>query len=166
MIREATIHDLERLTEIYNQAILSKKATADTETFTAEQRREWLLSHNNKRTPLLVYEDCGTVLGYCYLSEYRPGRRALESIAEISYYIDFDYHRRGIASKLIQSIIDAAIALEYRNLLAILLSCNHGSIALLEKHGFKLWGTLPDVVRIDADVYSHFYYGLNIEAKK
>jgi len=109
-----------------------------------------------------VYEDCGTVVGYCYLSEYRPGRQALESIAEISYYIDFEHHHKGIGSKLTQHTIHAAKKLGYKNLLAILISCNNGSIALLKKYGFELWGTLPDIVYIDDNVYSHYYYDLKM----
>lgn len=161
MIRQATMNDLGRITAIYNQAIKSRKATGDTEIFTTEQRKHWFASHNDKRTPVFVYENCGKVVGYCYLSEYRPGRQALKSIAEISYFIDFEYHRKGIGSKLAQHTIHAAKELGYKNLLAILLSCNNGSIALLKKYGFELWGTLPDIVYIDDNVYSH-YYGLKL----
>jgi len=164
MIRLATIDDLYRLTAIYNQAIESKKATADMLTFTPEQRKPWLLSHiENKRTPIYVFVDNGTVAGYCYLSGYRPGRQALESIAEISYFVDFNYHRKGIGSKLVRYTINEAKNLGYKNLLAILLSCNDGSAGLLRKYGFEHWGTLPNIVYIDDNIYSHFYYGLNID---
>lgn len=49
----------------------------------------------------------------------------------------------------------------YRKL-AILLSCNESSRALLTKFGFEHWGTLPDIAQIDDNVYSHFYYGLKL----
>ena len=162
MIRQATIKDLSSITKIYNQAIESRKAVGDTAVFTAAQREPWLASHNGTRTPVFVYEDCGAVVGYCYLSEYRPGRQALESTAEISYFIDFNHHRKGIGSKLVQHMIGAAGELGYKNLIAILLSCNEGSIALLKKFQFEQWGTLPDVANIDANVYSHYYFGLKL----
>jgi len=156
------MNDLGRLTAIYNQAIESRQAVGDTELFTTEQRKHWFVSHNGKRTPVFVYEDCGIVVGYCYLAEYRPGRQALESTAEISYFIDFEYHRKGIGIELAQHTIHAAKELGYKNLLAILLSCNSGSIALIKKCGFELWGTLPNIVYIDDNVYSHYYYGLKL----
>lgn len=162
MIRPATINDLERLTEIYNQAIATKKATADLLPLTAEQRKPWFSQFDNPKTPIFVYEENGTVAGYCYLSSYRPGRQALESIAEISYYVDFAHHQKGIGSKLLEHTIGKAKELGYKNLLAILLSCNSSSIALLKKYGFTPWGTLPDIVYIGDAVYSHYYYGLKL----
>lgn len=163
MIRKAVKNDLERITEIYNQAIISKKATADMEVFKEDQRMQWFLIHsNNERTPIYVYEDECTLAGYCSLSAYRPGRQALESIAEISYYIDYSYHRRGFGSKLVQYAIDEARKLGYKNLLAILLSCNDSSQALLKKYGFEHWGTLPNIVYINDKIYSHYYYGLKL----
>ena len=162
MIRQATINDLERMTIIYNQAIESRTATGETEMFTPEQRKPWFTSHNNKRTPLFVYEDYGAVLGYCTLTEYRPGRQALQRTAEISYYVDYAYHRSGIGNQLVQHIIHTAKELGYLDLLAILLSCNDGSIALLKKFNFQLWGTFPDIAHIDDKTYSHCYYGLKL----
>ena len=36
--------------------------------------------------------------------------------------------------------------------------CNPGSIHLLEKHGFSLWGSLPQVAQLAQGWYSHLYY--------
>ena len=128
MVRKANLNDLAKITEIYNQAIASKKSTADMQPFKVEQREEWFLDHNqNSRTPIYVYEENYVVLGYCYLSAYRPGRQALENIAEISYYVDFQCHRKGIGSKLLQHSMQEAKKLGYWNLLAIVISCNEGS---------------------------------------
>jgi L-amino acid N-acyltransferase YncA len=44
-IRLATLPDLPRLVEIYNQAIASHTATADTLPFTVDTRRAWFASH-------------------------------------------------------------------------------------------------------------------------
>jgi len=162
MIRLATMDDLGRITAIFNQAIESRQAVGYTEIFTTAQRKHWFSSLNGSRTPVFVHEDCDIVDGYCFLSEYRPGRQALRGIAEIGYFIDFEYHRKGIGSKLVQHTIHAAKELGYKNILAILLSCNNGSIALIKKYGFELWGTLPDIAYIDGNVYSHFYYGLKL----
>ena len=162
MIRLATIHDLGRITDIYNQAIESRNSVGDTEILTVPQRESWFYSHSSEHTPLFVHESGSNVDGYAYLSEYRLGRPAFKNIAEIGYFVDFQSHRQGIGGRLVQHCIHNANELGYKHLLAILLGCNTGSIALLEKYGFELWGALPDVACIDDTIYSHCYYGLKL----
>lgn len=160
MIRQAVRDDLVQLTTIYNQAIQSGRSTADTEVFEPEDRAAWLSAHDQARTPLYVLEEQGRVLGYAYLSEYRPGRQALAGVAEISYYVDFAHHGRGIGTQLVAHTIEAASRLGYRHLIAILLSCNEPSLALLQRFGFREWGVMPDIVRIGSRTCSHVYWGL------
>ena len=76
-IRKAMESDLERLTAIYNQAILDGNRTCDTEPFPTEARRTWLLEHDQERFPLFTCLLKGKVVGYAYLSPYRFGRPAL-----------------------------------------------------------------------------------------
>jgi len=161
-IRVAVPSDLPRLTDIYNQAIATFGCTCDTTPFTPEDRQAWFNDHQTDRYPLFVYESEGRVLGYAYLSPYRSGREALKSIAEISYYVDFAAHRRGIATHLVHHTLHAAHHLGYKNLVAILLECNTPSIALLESFGFEPWGTLPMVAKLQNQHFSHLYYGLKL----
>ncbi|MDK9712359.1 GNAT family N-acetyltransferase [Acidaminobacter sp.] len=161
-IRTAVPSDLPRLTDIYNQAIETFSCTCDTTPFTPEDRLAWFNDHQTDRCPLFVYESEGQVLGYAYLSPYRSGREALRSIAEISYYVDFSAHRRGVATHLVHHTLHAAHHLGYKNLVAILLECNTPSIALLESFGFEPWGTLPMVAELQNQHVSHLYYGLKL----
>jgi phosphinothricin acetyltransferase len=162
MIRKAIISDLEDLTKIYNQAIKTKKATAHLETFTPAQRVDWFNAYTNERTPLFVYEEDGCVVGYCSLSPYRPGRQALKYVAEISYYVDFNHHGKGIGSKLVCHTIDAARVLGYKSILAVLLSGNEASVAIIKKFNFEKWGIMPDIAEMGENVYSHWYFGLKL----
>ncbi len=162
IIRRGEYRDLQRLAEIYNQAILKKEYTGDTRPFSAEERTEWFREHSGVRFPLYVYERCGMVSGYAYLSPYRPGREALKYVCEVSYYIGFEYHRQGIGSVLLKFMIDEARNLGFLNIIAIVLDCNTGSKALLKKFGFREWGCLAKVAVIENNEYSHLYYGLRI----
>ena len=83
-IRKAMESDLERLTAIYNQAILDGNRTCDTEPFPTEARRAWLLEHDQERFHLFTCLLKGKVVVYAYLSPYRSGRPALADTAEIS----------------------------------------------------------------------------------
>lgn len=79
-------------------------------------------------------------MGYAYLSPYRPGRRALETVAEVSYYLDFRCRGQASAPGLLPEMEAEARKLGYETLLAILLACNGGSLALLRKNGYREWG--------------------------
>ena len=62
-IRIAEKQDLPRIVEIYNQAITSKQATADTQLFTVEQKKEWFNNHLPDKYPIFVAEEAGQVIG-------------------------------------------------------------------------------------------------------
>lgn len=161
-IRLAKDSDLKSLVNIYNQAILTKRCTADTDTFTVESRTPWFKSHESIEYPLYVYIVDNKVVGYIHLSPYRPGRSAMRFTAEVSYYIHSDYHRRGIGSELMIFIIKKAKQLRYKSLIAILLEFNDSSTFLLKKHSFSEWGRLPNIADFDGIETSHLYYGLKL----
>lgn len=161
-IRLARRNDLEALVEIYNQAIETKRCTADTETFSVEERLPWFEAHQSVEYPLYVYEIDDKVVGYLYFSGYRPGRKAMRFTAEVSYYIHNDYQRQGIGSKFMEFALKKSKELNYKTLIAILLAWNIPSVKLLEKFGFKEWGHLPNIADFDGKTCSHLYYGLKL----
>jgi phosphinothricin acetyltransferase len=162
-IRIAKERDLKELTEIYNQAILRGSCNAFTETFEVEDRKAWFDSHQNEQYPLYVYEMAGRVMGFVYLSAYRPGRMAMRGTAEISYYVHEDYQKVGVGSQLVEFALKRAVELEFDTVIAILLSVNVGSIALLHKFAFEEWGRLLGAVQLPAGRCDHLYYGWKID---
>ena len=161
-IRIANIADLERITEIYNQAVSSKFETADTVEFKTEDRIDWFNSHPQDTHPIFVYESNGTVVGWISISPYRIGRKALGYTAEISYYIHANYKRKGIGSKLIEYVLNQSKSLNFKTLFAIILDKNNASINLLKKFGFAEWGHLPDIADFDGEECGHVYYGRKV----
>ena len=155
----AQLSDLESITNIYNQAICAKTCTCDIELLLSDERASWFSTHQNELYPIFVYKRDDEIVGYSYISPYREGRKALQSVGEISYYVDFRCHRQGIGYKLVAHTITKAKNIGYQNLLAIVLECNIGSISLLEKFGFIRWGYFPKIAVIDGDKHSHLYYG-------
>ena len=153
--------DLPQLVEIYNQAI-EQHCTADTSPFTVEQRKDWFAEHTSKEYPLLVAKDGDSVLGYLTLSPYRFGRKALSNTLEISYFVHFEHHRKGVASKLIDNALSLCYTLQVKTLVAILIDSNQGSIGILNKYHFQEWGRLPDIVEFDNGTFDHLYYGLHL----
>ena len=154
--------DYPAIVDIYNQAIATGQNTADTELLTLEERAEWFASHTPEQYPLLVAKEAGTVVGYLTISAYRYGRKALIHTAEVSYYIHFDHHRKGIASQLMDVALKISPSLQIKTLIAILIGSNQGSIGLLKKYGFKEWGCMPDIVELTEGKSDHVYYGLHL----
>lgn len=164
--RKATISDTAKLTEIYNQAIRTGNCTCDIYPVTVDARKMWVESHLCQRYPLYVCEVKGEVVGYGYLSEYRFGRPAVSSTAEVSYYIDFKWHCRGLGTGLLRFLKSEAQKIGFETLIAILLGSNAPSIGLLKKCGFEQWGLLPGIVKIGNHRTDHVYYGMNLEVAK
>ncbi len=161
-IRFANRTDLPFIIDIYNQAIRSKNATGDLTEFSLEQRLDWFDKFDNEAHPIYIAEIASKVIGYCTILPYRPGREAMSSVAEISYYIDYSYHNQGIGSKILEYVIKDCNRIGKENLLAILLDINLESVGILEKFNFKKWGYFPGIININGKKCGHLIYGLKI----
>jgi L-amino acid N-acyltransferase YncA len=166
VIRTAEARDLPAIVEIYNQAVRLKSATAELSPVSLQSRAKWLAEHDPASHPVFVAQSGKVVVGWCSISEYRPGRGALRHTAEISYYVHEDYRRMSVASKLVEHAIRECPRLGIKTLIAILLDINVPSLGLLEKFGFQKWGHMPDVADFDGRECSHLYYGLRLGAAK
>lgn len=161
-IRTAVESDLPQIVAIYNQAVATGTSTADTEPTTVDDRRDWLFNHAADRYPIYVDEATDEIRGWCSLSPYRPGRKALRYTAEISYYVHEDYHRKGVATGLIQYAMEDCSRLQLKTLFGILLETNTASVRLLEKLGFEQWGHMPKVADFEGTECGHVYLGKRI----
>ena len=165
-IRLAQPADLKQIVAIYNQAVTEGHCTADLTPLTMAGQQQWFDQHKPNRHPIFVMDDKretdSAIIGWCSLSAHRRGRMALRHVAEISYYVDTRWRRKGVASRLIRHALDRAPALELRNLFAILLDINKSSVTLLEKNGFKQWGHLPDIAELPDRTCGQFIYGRKV----
>jgi L-amino acid N-acyltransferase YncA len=162
MIREAILDDLHSIVAIYNQAIEAKFQTAFTTTFKTEERLLWYYQHSSLY-PLFVFEMEGKVAGWLSVSPYRSGRQALQKTIEISYFVDKDHRRKGIAHALMAHAIDYCIGQLYTNALAIVLDRNIDSVNLLKKCGFEQWGHLPRIADFGGEECGQLYFGRRLQ---
>ena len=162
MIRLAQISDLQGIVAIYNQAVVDN-TNADTEIVKEDDRIGWFEEHNADEYPIYVYQQEQEILGWCSISPYRKGRKALAKTAEISYYSHYKYHRKGIATQLISYAIKDCERIAKRVLFAIILANNITSINLLKKFGFDKWGFLPDVAEFNGEFIGQVYMGKKID---
>ena len=145
IIRKAKKEDLKELLDIYNYEVEHGVATFDLETKTLEEREEWFYSHNVDNHPLIVAEIDGNIAGYASLSSYRE-KEAYKSTVELSIYIGVSYRKKGVATALMDSILDEAKRDERTHtVISVITSGNEGSKKLHEKFGFEFCGTLKEV---------------------
>jgi len=154
--------DLPRIHEIYNQAVSEGFCTAHLLPLSLEESRRWFRAHDPDSFPVFVAQSGKRLEGWVSLSPYRQDRQALAHVAEVSYYVDKDARGKGRGSSLLAHALRVAPQYGFFVLIAILLSKNPASIALLNKHGFSCWGTMPGIARIQDQQADHLYYGLKL----
>lgn len=162
LIRKATSGDLGAITQILNQAIRQGSANAFTKEFKPEERTKWLNAHLRDKYIVFVAEIEKRIVGYLNISPYREGRQAFKYTAEVSYYVDFDCHRSGIATKLMEKAFDHCEQNEIKTLLAFLYDHNQTSISFLKKCGFEKWGLFPRSAVVNNEEFDHVVYGKRV----
>lgn len=162
-IRLAELIDNDRITEILNQAIEAGNATAILDTFSPNERLSWLNEHLAGKYAVFVAEEDKKVVGWLSLSPYRKGRQAFSHLAEITYYIDYAYHRMGIAGALYNKALEHCDINGIEMLVAFLYANNHASVKMLEKLGFESWGLFPGAIRVGGNELDHIIYGINLK---
>lgn len=161
-MRPAVADDLPAIVAIYNASIPSRLATADLEPVSVESRRDWFSRHSPDRYPLMVHEECGSVVAWVGFKSFYD-RPAYRHTAEISIYIAPEYQGGGLGRRLLDEALETARAVGLKTILAYVFSHNRASIALLERAGFDTWGTLPDVTEMEGREYSVTILGRRIQ---
>jgi phosphinothricin acetyltransferase len=160
-MRHARATDLPAIVAIYNAAIPSRQATADTEPVSIESKTAWFEAHAPECYPLLVHEIEGQVVAWVGLQSFH-GRPAYKHTAEISFYIDPGQQGKGLGHLLLNAAIEAARKIDLKTLIAYVFSHNTPSLTLLARHGFEEWGKLPNVTEMDRQEYSVSILGKRI----
>jgi phosphinothricin acetyltransferase len=160
-IRFATEADLPRIVEIYNAAIPSRIATADTVAVTVDSRRSWFAEFSPERRPCWVAEQAGCIVGFfCFRSYY--GRPAYHGSVESAVYVAPEVQGLGVGAALLDHALAAAPACGIKTVLAFIFGHNAPSIRLYLRRNFELWGKLPDVCEMDGKEYDVVIYGKRV----
>ena len=162
IITQASSIHYSSIVRIYNQAIIAGSQTADENVVSLKEKLSWLKQHTGDHYIIFVASIDAEIVGYLALSPYRYGRSAFTKVAEVSFYLDKNHLRKGIGSQLMQHAIDKCIDLKVESLIAILLSCNSASIAILKKFNFEKWGVMPNIAKLNNGKVDHLYYGKNL----
>lgn len=134
LIRLAEPKDGPALAEIYRPAVTDSSTSFELEPpdgATMAQR----VAHIIERTPWLVGERDGVILGYAYAGPHRE-RPAYQWSVEVSAYVHHDAHRLGVARALYTSLFAALVVQGFRNAYAGVTLPNAASVGLHIAVGF------------------------------
>ena len=145
-IRIAEEKDLPALLDIYNDEVLHGISTLDLNPRTMAEWRAWFAHHNVDNHPLLTAElENGKAAGYASLSEYRS-KEAYRSSVELSIYVARAHRGKGVATALMETILDMARADDRTHLVvSVITDGNEASQRLHDKFGFTFCGIIPEV---------------------
>lgn len=142
-IRTATLQDLDAITAIYNNAILTTDATFDTEPKSVKEQRTWFINHDAKH-PLLVAEEGHMVIGWASLSPWSD-RCAYRNTAETSVYVHQERRGKGVGEELLRAVMDEGEKAGIHTVIALITASNEASLNLHRAAGFVHVGTLREV---------------------
>ena len=145
IIRRAVIDDVQDCLNIYNYEVEHGVATLDLEPRTLEEWHEWYNAHSDEHHPIIVGTIDDVVVGYASLSPYRL-KDAFKSTVELSIYIHQDYRGQGVATRLMERILEMAKAdTMIHNVVSVITAGNEGSTKLHNRFGFTYCGLTPEV---------------------
>ena len=145
-IRPATPADIPAITRIYAEAVINGTASFELAAPDEAEMARRMKALTEAGYPYLAAESDGTLAGYAYAGAYRM-RPAYRLTVEDSVYIAPDAQGRGVGRALLKALIEAAAAIGYRQMLAVIGDSPRqaASIGLHAALGFQKVGLLPDV---------------------
>jgi phosphinothricin acetyltransferase len=144
-IRPVARTDMPAVATIYGHYVLTHPATFETEPPDAAEMTARMEKIAAAQLPYWVAEQNQRVVGYCYVTPYRP-RAAYRHTVENSVYVAVDSVAAGIGSTLLEKVMNECSRLGYREVVAVIGdSANEPSIRLHRKAGFVHTGTLRNV---------------------
>jgi L-amino acid N-acyltransferase YncA len=147
-IRAAGPHDAEAIVGVLNPIIEARVYTAFDTPFTVDAERTFI-QNLHPRGVFHVAVSGGAVLGFQTLEPFAVYTRAFEHVGIIGTFVDLRHRRQGIATRLFQSTLAAAVRNGYEKIFAFVRGDNPASLATYLRQGFGIVGTARRHAKID-----------------
>jgi len=145
-IRPAGPADIPAITQIYSHAVEYGTASFELDPPDEAEMARRMNDLSSNGFPYIVAELDGMLAGYAYAGSFRA-RLAFRPTIENSVYVGTSMHRRGVGRALLAALIEAAAALGFRQMIAVIgdSSKQAASIGLHKAAGFRHVGILEDI---------------------
>lgn len=146
-IRPATSADCDAIARIYNQGIIDRIATLETEERTGAERAGWL-AERGERFPVLVAEREGQIIGWGSLNPFSP-RVAYRHVADLSIYVARDGRGAGVGTRMLAALIELARHYEFHKIVLAAFPWNERGMRLYQRSGFREVGVYREQGMLD-----------------
>jgi phosphinothricin acetyltransferase len=143
LLRLAEPDDGPALAEIYRPAVTDSATSFELDPPDGAEMAE-RAARILERTPWLVYDRDGVVLGYAYAGPHRP-RPAYQWSVEVSAYVHPNARRLGVARALYTALFAALVVQGFRNAYAGVALPNEASLKLHTAMGFTSVGVFRGI---------------------
>jgi phosphinothricin acetyltransferase len=140
VVRQARRGDADAIARIYNQAILARTSTFETDPHTAGQIQA-LLAERGDRYPTVVVERRHRIVGWAASSAHST-RACFAGIAECSVYVERAERGTGVGRAAVGALIRECERRGFWKLIARIFPENTASRALARSLGFREVGVL------------------------
>jgi len=128
--------------DLFNEAILNTTALYDYQPRLPDTMSSWFRGKEAGRYPVVGAETAsGELMGFASYDRFRP-HPAYKYTVEHSVYVNVEHRRSGVATRLMQELINVARRQDYHVVVGGIDTHNVPSIALHEKLGFTYAGTI------------------------
>ncbi len=151
-IRDAKLIDLESVVETYHSAIGPKLCASGITPITAEPRPDWITTTTRDRPIWVAEVDNGNtrnIAGYLSFSNFMNDRPGYAITADMGLYLHKQFDCHGVAAALLKKAIEFAPSAGIETFSATIFASNTASVNLFKSFGFKQWGYMPEVARLD-----------------
>ncbi|TAL66284.1 MAG: N-acetyltransferase family protein [Bacteroidetes bacterium] len=142
MVRAMQQEDSSRVLEIYRMGLERGNSTFETE---VPSWKEWDSKHLTHSK--YIFEDNGIILGWVALSPFSE-RKVYKGMAEVSIYVDTDFHGKKIGSCLMEQMIASSELNGIWTLFSSVFPENEATIKLHQKFGFRIIGKRERIAKL------------------
>ncbi|WP_415858086.1 arsinothricin resistance N-acetyltransferase ArsN1 family A [Brevibacillus parabrevis] len=148
-VRKASDVDLESILAIYNQGIVDRIATLESEVKDYNYIRKWFDEHQGRYT-VLVAEVDNTIIGWASLNRY-SNRCAYDGVADLSIYIERDYRGKGVGKVLLRKLEETARSHQFYKIVLFTFPFNGLGQGLYKKCGYREVGVFHNQGILDGN---------------
>lgn len=143
-IVDARVGDAEFIAKIYNQYVGQDRFTMDEEPWKDSSVVEMIEKIAGGRGVCLLVGEGEQRVGWGVIKPY-SARSGYRFACEVSLYLDAQRTKKGLGALLMQALLNRAIALSYRHVVAKIFEDNTKSIRFHERFGFSTVGTQQQI---------------------
>lgn len=147
VIRPAVPADGPAMLEIYNQGILDRIATLETEPKEAGHASRWF-HERSPRHAVLAAESDGALAGWASISPYNP-REAYRAVGEISVYVEREQRGCGVGQALLAALEEAGRRHGFHKFVLFTFPWNALGQGLYRKRGYREVGVFKEQGLLD-----------------